>query len=202
MHTLTERRKFGRIGLEARKYKEIDTPCIAKFCVNQFKGHGNTSHEWEIVAIQNLSAGGMLFTYDKDLGINTTINLTLEISKSRSTICYVGKVVRILELKHLTGFCTAVMFTEIISKRSGVMEVTINKILRKRSGKREFLLNTFVKKVNFMKRGSAVEIPLPENLPTLQKEEVKACGSCNQTISARDSVIEQCGQLLCQKCSN
>ena len=41
MDNFIEQRKYKRIELEKWKYKEITSPCIARFRAKQYEGQGN-----------------------------------------------------------------------------------------------------------------------------------------------------------------
>ncbi|MDR4504163.1 MAG: hypothetical protein MRK01_05120 [Candidatus Scalindua sp.] len=208
MYSLPEKRKYARIELENRKYKEIETPCIARFHTRQSKDNDNRSPEWDIVAVKNLSAGGMVFTYYKDLGIDSILHVKFGITQSMPHISCVGRIVRIEERQHLSGYCTAIEFIEISAESKEELKVTIEEILSRKSKKKNFSFYKFVKMVNFMKRRDVAAEPLQENTSGLQQEdlaEMKVCCSCNKSISTRDtatgSAREHYGKLFCQGCS-
>ncbi len=208
MYNLTEKREYVRIELENRNYKEIETPCIAKFHTKQCADNENYAPDWDIVSVKNLSAGGMVFVYDKDLGIDSIINISFEISQSIPTISCVGKVLRIEERRHLSGYCIAIQFTEMSAKIKEEINGTIEEILRKKTKKKSFSFNRIVKMVSFMKRGEVALKPLQDNSPILDKENMTgttACCSCNTIISQDDlgtgSAREKYGQLYCRECS-
>ncbi|KKM05613.1 hypothetical protein LCGC14_1752270 [marine sediment metagenome] len=61
MYNNLERRKYKRIELAKRKYKKIVPPYIARFRVKQYEGQEMSSPDWDIVAVKNLSAGGIVY---------------------------------------------------------------------------------------------------------------------------------------------
>ena len=168
MYSLIEKREYARIELENRRYKKIETPCIARFYFQRHKDNEIFNPEWDIIAVKNLSAEGMLFTCDKNLGIDSILNIKLEISKSLPTIGCEGRIVRIEELQNLSGYFTAMMFTEMSAQKKEEVNVTIEKILRKERGKKNFSFSKIVKMINFINRGKGVAEPLQENFQGLQ----------------------------------
>ncbi len=56
-------------GQERRIYKRIEKPYMARLRVKQYEGLEISSSEWDMVALKDLSAGGALFNYNKNLGI-------------------------------------------------------------------------------------------------------------------------------------
>ena len=82
-----ERRKYKRIELDKWKYKEIVSPCIARFRAIQYDDQETTPPEWNIVAVKNLSAGGIKMNYYKQrLEIGLLLDLRIEFIKSISAI--------------------------------------------------------------------------------------------------------------------
>jgi hypothetical protein len=96
MDNFIEQRKYKRIELDKWKYKEIVSPCITRFRIKQYEGREAFSLEWNIVAVKNLSAGGLMFNYYKtDLGLSSLLELKIDFIKSKPTISCLGRVVRI-----------------------------------------------------------------------------------------------------------
>jgi hypothetical protein len=84
-----------------RKYKRMETPYMARFRIKQYEDQAMSSTDWDIVAVKNLSAGGILFNYNKNLERDSLLDLKIDISKSTHTINCVGKIIRIEEFQHL-----------------------------------------------------------------------------------------------------
>ncbi len=96
---------------EARKYFRTVKPFITRF---QVKSDEDRIHkEWDMVAIVNLSAGGIFFYAIENLEVGTILDLKIGLSHDHPSIACVGKVVR--TKRHLdtsvVGF--AIQFTEI-----------------------------------------------------------------------------------------
>ncbi|MCP4268598.1 MAG: hypothetical protein GY777_23965, partial [Candidatus Brocadiaceae bacterium] len=74
MDNFIEQRKYKRIELGKWNYKEIVSPCITRFRVKPCDGKEMSSLEWNIVAVKNLSAGGLMFNYYKmNLGLSSLL---------------------------------------------------------------------------------------------------------------------------------
>ncbi len=84
-----------------RKYKRTETLYMARFRVKQYEDQEISSPDWDIVAVENLSAGGMLFNYNKNLERDSLLDLKIDISKFTPTLNCVGKIIRIEEFQHL-----------------------------------------------------------------------------------------------------
>ncbi len=115
---------------ERRVYKRIEKPYIARLRIKQYKGLGKPSAEWDMVTVKDLSAGGMRFNYNKNLGIGSLLDFKIDISKSTPTINCVGKVTRI-DHSHLHSMLRiATEFTEIDEQEKEVINTTVEEIIK------------------------------------------------------------------------
>ncbi len=132
-----EKRKYKRIELDKWKYKEIVSPCIAKFRAIQYDDQETSSLEWNIVAVKNLSAGGVKINYyKKRIKIGTLLNLKLEFIKSTPNINCIGRVVRIEDAHANAMFRMGVEFTEIDDKDREIINTTVEAILKRETQRR------------------------------------------------------------------
>ncbi len=95
-------------GQERRKYKRIEKLYMAGVRLKQHEGHEKGSTGWDSVTLHNLSAGGTFFTYKKDLGIDTLLDLKIDVPESMLTINCVGKVIRIDKPKSTSMYSIAI----------------------------------------------------------------------------------------------
>ncbi len=100
-------------GQERRKYKRIEKLFMAGVRVKQHEGHETGSTGWDSVTLHNLSAGGTFFTYKKDLGIGTLLDLKIDVPESMLTINCVGKVIRINKPKSTSMYSIAIKLIDI-----------------------------------------------------------------------------------------
>ena len=133
MYNVTEKRKYERMEPKTSK-------CFARFRVKQYEDQEMSSPDWDTVAVKNLSAGGMLFHYHKDLEIDSVMDLTIDISAYTPTIKCVGRVIRIEEFQSLSTQdvqplhsirCIATEFTEISKQERETIDITVEETLRK-----------------------------------------------------------------------
>lgn len=137
MNNHSEKRKYKRIELGKKKHKEIVTPCIARFRVKQCDGQKTSSLEWNIVAVKNLSAGGIKFNYYKmNLGFGSLLELKIDFIKSIPTISCIGRVVSIEDAHANSMFRIATEFTEINNLDLEIINTTVEAILRREAKKR------------------------------------------------------------------
>ncbi len=179
--SVEEKRKYERIELAKRKYKKIVTPYIARFRVKQYEDHEMSSPDWDIVAVKNLSAGGMLLKHSKNLGLGTLLDLRIDLFKSIPTINCVGKVTRIEQPQPLLiqegesqnfMFLIAAKFTEIDEQEKELINTTVEKILRKEAKGKKFYLEKLEKMKNAMARRVAIAEAKQENSKTLQTKNI------------------------------
>ena len=132
MNSFTEKRKYKRIELGKKKYKVIVAPYIARFRNKQWDSRNRPSLDWNIVAVKNLSAGGiMLDYYKKNLNIGSILELKIEFIESKPTISCIGRVVRIEDTHTNSMFRIATEFAEINDLDREIINTTVETILRK-----------------------------------------------------------------------
>ncbi len=162
-----EKRKYKRIELDKLKYKEIESPCIARFRVIQYDGQETSSLEWNIVAVKNMSAGGIKINYyKKRLEIGSLLELKIEFIKSIPTIRCIGRVVRIEDAHVNAMFRMGVEFTEIDDKEREIINTTVEAIL-----KREIQRRPYSEKLSGMKNHLTRGLRIPESTDIFGVEE-------------------------------
>jgi hypothetical protein len=179
--SVEEKRKYERIELAKKNYKKIVTPYIAKFRVKQYEDQEMSSPDWDIVAVKNLSAGGMLFQHSKNLGLGLLLDLRIDLFKSIPTINCVGKVTRIEQPQPLLiqegeslnfMFRIAAKFTEIDEQEKELINTTVENILGKEAKKKNFYLEKLEKMKNAMARRVAIAEAKQEDSKTLQTKNI------------------------------
>ncbi len=133
MYNNLEKRKYKRIELAKRKYKKIVPPYIARFRVKQYEGQDMSSPDWDIVAVKNLSAGGIVYDYNKNLELDSLLDLKIEFFKSIPAINCIGRVVRIEKSQPNSMFRIAAKFTEIDEQERKMINTTVEAMLRKKT---------------------------------------------------------------------
>ena len=133
MYKGQERRKYKRIELTKMKNKKIVSPYIARLRVGRYEGQETSSPDWDIVAVKNLSAGGMVYDYNKNLELDSLLDLKIDFFKSIPSINCIGRVVRIEEPMPMTNsmFRITAKFTEIDEQERKMINTTIEAMLRK-----------------------------------------------------------------------
>lgn len=155
MYSVTEKRKYKRIELTKKEDKKIVPPYITRFRVKQYEGQEISSPDWDIVAVKNLSAGGMVYAYNKgynkNLELDSLLDLKIDFFKSIPSINCIGRVVRIEEPMPMTNsmFRITAKFTEIDEQEREIINTNVETILRKEAKIKNFYSETLEKMKDF-----------------------------------------------------
>ncbi len=114
---------------ERRKYQRIEKPYIVRFRVKPDESQRIAASYWDLVAVMNISAGGVLFPYPEDLGVNSNLELRIGISQSSPVINCVGKIIRINRPLPNSMFRIITEFTEIEEQERKMIDATIGESL-------------------------------------------------------------------------
>ena len=116
-------------GQERRKYRRIEKPYITRFRIKPDKIQKMVPANWDLIGVKNLSAGGILFAYPENLGMDSNLDLKIDISLSALTINCVGKIIRVDRPKPHSMFRFATEFTEIEDQEKEMISTTIENVL-------------------------------------------------------------------------
>jgi len=106
--------KDDRLERERREYKRIEKKhFMARLRVKQYVGLDRSLNTWDRVNLKDISAGGMLFNYNKNLRINSLLDLKIDVLKSTPTINCVGKVTRTDKPRSTSNYGIAIRFIDI-----------------------------------------------------------------------------------------
>ncbi len=116
-------------GQERRKYERRQKPFMVRFRTIPLVAKKMVSTGWDMVPVKNLSAGGMLFDYDKNLELDSLLDFKIDISRSTPTINCVGKIIRIEKLQPTSLFRIEIKFTDIGEQEKELISKAIEEIL-------------------------------------------------------------------------
>jgi hypothetical protein len=182
---------------EKRKYERIDISYTTRFRIKQYEGREMFSPDRNIIAVKNLSAGGMLFDYNKNLGFDSLLDLKIDFFKSIPAINCIGRVVRIEERQSDSMFRIATEFTEISEQEKETINTTVEENLRKEAKTRDCYLEKLEKMIEAMTRSAAREEVKQENSTTLKiidamtrgaakKEAIRSTGIKKEFIKSKN----------------
>jgi hypothetical protein len=98
---------------EKRKYIRIEKPYMARFRIKPDGNPNVVSTGWDMVAVNDLGAGGVFFNSSNNLKIGTTLNLKIGFSKTAPSIKCDGIVTRVINHPNTFIFGVATVFTKI-----------------------------------------------------------------------------------------
>lgn len=98
---------------EKRKYKRIKKQYIARIRIKPGEAQDITPSDWDMVALNDLGAGGIFFHDKRNLKIDTTIDLKISFSVSMPPIECRGVVTRVHKHPNFSIFGIATEFMEI-----------------------------------------------------------------------------------------
>ncbi len=114
---------------ERREYERREKPYMVRFRTIPLVAIKMVSTGWDMVPVKNLSAGGMLFDYNKNLELDSLLDLKIDISRSTPTINCVGKIIRIEELQPNSMLRIATEFREIDEQEKAMINTTVEEAL-------------------------------------------------------------------------
>ncbi len=114
---------------ERRRFKRVEKPYITRFRVKPDKVQDMVPTYWDMVAVNDLCAGGVFFNASRNLEIGTILDLRISFSTSTPPVKCVGKVARVK--KHLNTFIYGIVteFTETNERIKEMINKTAEKIV-------------------------------------------------------------------------
>jgi len=96
-----------------RKYKRIKKPFIVRFQKLTKDGKSGVFPGWDIVSVQDLGAGGVLFNYDDKFEMDSRLEFKINFPTLVEPIGCKGKVIRIEKEINSSRVRIASIFTDI-----------------------------------------------------------------------------------------
>ncbi len=116
-------------GREKREYERIEGPYVVRFQIINFKSVYIFPANWDMVALKDISVSGASFNYNDNLGIDSFLNLKIDLPASALHINCVGKIIRIEQPQPNSMFRIAAEFTEIGEQEKEMISTTVEKAL-------------------------------------------------------------------------
>jgi hypothetical protein len=98
---------------ERRQYKRIKKNFVTRFQLKDERPSKQETENWEMVITQNLSAGGVLFNYDKEIEAGSKIDLLVNFPQAKRPINCTGQVIRIDRNTNISLLKVAASFVDI-----------------------------------------------------------------------------------------
>ena len=112
---------------ERRRFKRVEKPYITRFRIKPDEVQNVVPTDWDMVAVNDLCAGGVFFNASRNLEIGTILELRISFSTSTDPVKCVGRVARVI--KHLNTFIFGIV-TEFTETDQDIQEM-INKSTEK-----------------------------------------------------------------------
>ncbi len=111
-----------------RKYPRIEKHCITRF---QIKSKDEKNYkDWDMIAIVNLSAGGIFFYTIEYMEIGSVLDLNIGLSHVHPSITCVGKVIRAKKHLDTSVVGIAIEFTEIDTHMRKTINNTVKEYIK------------------------------------------------------------------------
>ncbi len=114
---------------ERRKYQRIEKPYIVRFRVKPDENQRMLAPNWDLIAVKNMSAGGALFRYPDDLGVDSNLELKIGIAQTTPVINCNAKIIRVDRPQPNSMFRITTEFTEMNEQERETIDTTITKAL-------------------------------------------------------------------------
>ena len=116
---------------ERRKFKRVEKPYITRFRIKPDEVQDVVPTDWDMVAVNDLCAGGVFFNASRNLEIGTILDFKISFSTSTHPIKCVGRVARVK--KHLNTFIFGIVteFTETDEDIQEMINKTAEEMLKK-----------------------------------------------------------------------
>jgi len=131
---LMEDKDLQKTGRERRKYKRIEKALIAKF--KSVADSGGNDVTWNMVTLKNISAGGMLFNFDKKLQLHGILDIQINFPALKNPVKCRGKVLRVDKIV-ASLYGVAVLFTKLSNEDKNI----INRKAEEFYSKKEDIVN-------------------------------------------------------------
>ncbi len=106
---------------------------MVRLRIKHHEGLKSSSAGWDRVVLKDLSIGGVLFSYNKNLKIGTLLDLKLDVSPNTSTMICVGRVIRIEQSQLNSTFHVAIEFEDIGEQAKKLINKIAEKIIEQKA---------------------------------------------------------------------
>ena len=116
---------------ERRRFKRVEKPYITRFRIKPDEVQNVVPTDWDMVAVNDLCAGGVFFNASRNLEIGTILDLRISFATSTHPVKCVERVARVI--KHLNTFIFGIVteFTETDQDIQEMIIKTAEKMVKK-----------------------------------------------------------------------
>ncbi len=106
---------------EKRKYRRLSKPFVTRF-------QERLADNWDIVTLQNLSAGGAIFNYNKRLVPGSYLDLKIDFPRSDKAIECEAHVVRVEEPYFPPSFGIGIEFVDLDQTKKSLIDKFVKEL--------------------------------------------------------------------------
>ena len=117
-------------GPERRRYKRIKK----QYTVSFSESGQDAKPLWDMVVVRNISAGGVLFNFDRKIEKGSMLNFKINMAYGKKPIQCQGEVIRVKDLGGGATYEIAVNYTDIDPKQSQFIDESAEKFYVKSGG--------------------------------------------------------------------
>ena len=117
-------------GPERRRYKRIKK----QYTVSFSKSGQGAKPSWDMVVVRNISAGGVLFNFDRKIEEGSKLNFKFSMAYGKKPIQCQGEVIRVKDLGDGSMYEIAVNYIDIDPKQSQFINKSAEKFYVKSGG--------------------------------------------------------------------
>lgn len=114
---------------EKRRYQRVEKPIIIRFRIRPPRGQEMVSSDWDMVGVNDLSAGGLFFNSSYNTEIGTVLELKIGFSTSTAPVKCMGIVLRLRKHPHTSIFGIATAFMKIEEHEKEMIDRFVNTAL-------------------------------------------------------------------------
>ncbi len=113
---------------ERRKYQRLEKPVIIRFRIRPNNNQEMASSGWDMVGVNDLSAGGLFFNSSNNIQNGTVLDLKIGFSTSSTPVMCTGMVTRVKKHPHThtSIFGIAAAFMEIEENEKELINRYVN----------------------------------------------------------------------------
>ncbi len=111
---------------EKRKYQRTEKPIIIRFRIRPENGLETASSEWDMVGVNDLSAGGLFFNSSNNIQDSTILDLKIGFSTSLAPVQCTGMVTRVKKQQGTSVFGIAAAFMNITESEKELINRFVN----------------------------------------------------------------------------
>ncbi len=116
-------------NLERRKYQRTEKPIIIRFRIRPENGQELAPSEWDMVGVNDLSAGGLFFNSSNNLHDGTILDLKIGFSTSSIPVLCTGMVTRVKKQQDTSIFGIAAAFMNITESEKELINRFVNQAI-------------------------------------------------------------------------